>query len=107
MFPIRDPAGRTVAFGGRVLPGAATTAGKYVNSAESGLFTKNRVVFALDVARAAIVERDAAVVMEGYADCIMAHQFGITNAVATLGHGSHRQSRHGTAPVYSQSDSGF
>ena len=85
MFPIRDPAGRTVAFGGRVLPGAATTAGKYVNSAESGLFTKNRVVFALDVARAAIVERDAAVVMEGYADCIMAHQFGITNAVATLG----------------------
>ncbi len=85
MFPIRDPAGRTVAFGGRVLPGAATNAGKYVNSAESGLFTKNRVVFALDVARGAIVERDAAVVMEGYADCIMAHQFGITNAVATLG----------------------
>jgi DNA primase len=85
MFPIRDPAGRTVAFGGRVLPGAATNAGKYVNSAESGLFAKNRVVFALDVARDAIVKRDAAVVMEGYADCIMAHQFGITNAVATLG----------------------
>jgi DNA primase len=85
MFPIRDPAGRTVAFGGRVLPGASTTAGKYVNSAESGLFAKNRVVFALDVARDAIVKRDAAVVMEGYADCIMAHQFGITNAVATLG----------------------
>jgi DNA primase len=85
MFPIRDPAGRTVAFGGRVLPGAATSAGKYVNSAESALFAKNRVVFALDVARSAIVERDAAVVMEGYADCIMAHQFGITNAVATLG----------------------
>jgi DNA primase len=85
MFPIRDPAGRTVAFGGRVLPGAATNTGKYVNSAESVLFSKNRVVFALDVARSAIVERDAAVVMEGYADCIMAHQFGITNAVATLG----------------------
>jgi DNA primase len=85
MFPIRDPAGRTVAFGGRVLPGATTNAGKYVNSAESGLFAKNRVVFALDVARDAIVKRDAAVVMEGYADCIMAHQFGITNAVATLG----------------------
>jgi DNA primase len=85
MFPIRDPAGRTVAFGGRVLPGAATNAGKYVNSAESTLFSKNRVVFALDVARGAIIERDAAVVMEGYADCIMAHQFGITNAVATLG----------------------
>lgn len=85
MFPIRDPAGRTVAFGGRVLPGAATNAGKYVNSAESPLFAKNRVVYALDVARGAIVERDAALVMEGYADCIMAHQFGIANAVATLG----------------------
>jgi DNA primase len=85
MFPIRNPTGHTVAFGGRVLPGAATNMGKYVNSAESVLFSKNRVVFALDVARSAIVERDAAVVMEGYADCIMAHQFGITNAVATLG----------------------
>jgi DNA primase len=86
MFPIHDAAGRTVAFGGRVLPGAATTnTGKYVNSADSPLFAKNRVVFALDVARAAIQERDAAVVMEGYADCIMAHQFGFANAVATLG----------------------
>jgi DNA primase len=85
MFPIRDPAGRTVAFGGRILPGAPTNVGKYVNSAESPLFAKNRVVYALDIARGAIVERGAAVVMEGYADCIMAHQFGIANAVATLG----------------------
>ena len=86
MFPIRDAAGRTVAFGGRILPGAATTnTGKYVNSPDSPLFAKNRVVFALDVARGAIQERDAAVVMEGYADCIMAHQFGFANAVATLG----------------------
>jgi DNA primase len=86
MFPIRDPSGRTVAFGGRVLPGeAAANTGKYINSPESPLFSKNRVVFALDIARDAIVERGAAVVMEGYADCIMAQQHGIANAVATLG----------------------
>ena len=64
---------------------APANVGKYVNSAEGPLFSKNRMVFALDVARQAIAERGAAVVTEGYADCIMAHQFGITNAVATLG----------------------
>ncbi len=86
MFPIHDASGRPVAFGGRVLPGVGPAdAAKYVNSGDSPLFSKNRVVFALDVARPAIVERESAVVMEGYADCIMAHQFGIANAVATLG----------------------
>jgi DNA primase len=86
MFPIRDASARTVAFGGRVLPGVGSPdAPKYLNSADSLLFAKNRLVFALDVARPAIGERDSCVVMEGYADCIMAHQFGISHAVATLG----------------------
>jgi len=86
LFPIRDASGRTVAFGGRVLPGVGpANAPKYVNSPDSPLFAKNRLLFALDNARDAIKERDAALVMEGYADCIMAHQFGIANAVATLG----------------------
>jgi DNA primase len=86
MFPIRDASARTVAFGGRVLPGVGSPdAPKYLNSADSPLFAKNKLVFALDVARPAIAERDSCVVMEGYADCIMAHQFGISNAVATLG----------------------
>ncbi|HEV8000679.1 MAG TPA: DNA primase [Planctomycetaceae bacterium] len=86
MFPIRDASARTVAFGGRVLPGVGSPdAPKYLNSADSLLFAKNRLVFALDVARPSIAERDSCVVMEGYADCIMAHQFGISNAVATLG----------------------
>jgi DNA primase len=86
MFPIRDASGRSVAFGGRVLPSPAPSfGGKYINSQDSALFAKNRVVYALDLARGAIIERGAAVVMEGYADCIMAHQFGIANAVATLG----------------------
>ncbi len=86
VFPIRDASTRTVAFGGRVVPGIGSPdAPKYLNSADSPLFAKNKVVFALDVARAAIVERDSCVVMEGYADCIMAHQFGVSHAVATLG----------------------
>jgi DNA primase len=86
MFPIRDASARTVAFGGRVLPGVGSPdAPKYLNSADSPLFAKNKLVFALDVARPAIAQRDSCVVMEGYADCIMAHQFGISNAVATLG----------------------
>jgi DNA primase len=86
VFPIRDASARTVAFGGRVVPGVGSPdAPKYLNSADSPLFAKNKVVFALDVARPAIAGRDACVVMEGYADCIMAHQFGISHAVATLG----------------------
>jgi DNA primase len=86
VFPIRDASARTVAFGGRVVPGVGSPdAPKYLNSADSPLFAKNKLVFALDVARPAIAHRDACVVMEGYADCIMAHQFGISHAVATLG----------------------
>jgi DNA primase len=86
MFPIRDASARTVAFGGRVVPGVGSPdAPKYLNSADSPLFAKNRLVFALDVARPAIMARESCVVMEGYADCIMAHQFGVTHSVATLG----------------------
>jgi DNA primase len=86
VFPIRDASARTVAFGGRVVPGVGSPdAPKYLNSADSPLFAKNKLVFALDVARPAIAQRDACVVMEGYADCIMAHQFGVHHAVATLG----------------------
>jgi DNA primase len=86
VFPIRDASARTVAFGGRVVPGVGSPdAPKYLNSADSPLFAKNKTVFALDVARPAITQRDSCVVMEGYADCIMAHQFGVHHAVATLG----------------------
>ena len=86
VFPIRDASARTVAFGGRVVPGVGSPdAPKYLNSADSPLFAKNKTVFALDVARPGITQRAACVVMEGYADCIMAHQFGVHHAVATLG----------------------
>lgn len=86
MFPIHDAQGKTVAFGGRILPGATNTKiGKYINSSESVVFTKSKIIYGLDVARDAIVKSDIAILMEGYMDCIMAHQAGIANCVATMG----------------------
>jgi len=59
--------------------------GKYWNSPESILFQKSRLLYALDHAREHISKSRTAVVVEGYTDCIMAHQHGLTNFVATLG----------------------
>jgi DNA primase len=85
LFPIRDAQGRPVAFGGRVLPGSDSQGPKYWNSPESLLFNKSRFLYGLDQARDTISKSDTAVVVEGYTDCIMAHQHGLTNFVATLG----------------------
>lgn len=86
MFPIHDAAGKCVAFGGRVIPGREQpNSGKYMNSSDSPVFSKNRLVYGLDVARPAIVAAGTAIVTEGYTDCILAHQHGVTNVVGTLG----------------------
>ncbi len=86
MFPIRDMRGRVVAFGGRVLPGTARDdAPKYLNSPESPLFTKSDLLYGFDAARDGIRRSETAVVVEGYTDCILAHQHGIGNVVGTLG----------------------
>jgi len=86
MFPVRDERKRIVAFGGRILPGASSDkVAKYFNSSESIIFTKSKLLFGLDEARQRIRETETVVVVEGYTDCITAHQFGVTNVVATLG----------------------
>ncbi|QDT37571.1 DNA primase [Stratiformator vulcanicus] len=90
MFPIRDERGRAVAFGGRVLPGqdyGPAGDAKYLNSPEGVLFKKSQLLYALDAARDAIraSRPKTALVMEGYTDCIAAHQAGYQNAVAPLG----------------------
>ncbi|MFK7777527.1 MAG: DNA primase [Gimesia sp.] len=86
MFPVRDERKRIVAFGGRILPGAASDKiAKYFNSSESLIFTKSKLLFGLDESRQRIRETETVVVVEGYTDCITAHQFGVTNVVATLG----------------------
>lgn len=83
LFPIRDDRGRTVGFGGRVLPGREGA--KYWNSPDSELFSKNRLLYAFDVAKEPVRRSKTALVTEGYTDCISCHIHGVTNVVATLG----------------------
>ena len=92
VFPIRDERGRTVSFGGRKLPvefgGEDRDDGpKYINGPETALFHKSRVLYGLDLAKDTLRKPgcDAALVTEGYTDCIAAHQAGFANTVATLG----------------------
>lgn len=86
LFSIRDTQGRPVGIGGRVLPeNAAATPAKYVNSPETPLFSKSRLLYGLDMAREAIRRSNRVLVMEGYTDCIVAHQCGFRDAVAVLG----------------------
>ncbi len=86
LFSIRDPLNRPVGLGGRVLPESGSTSpAKYVNSPETPLFAKSNLLYGLDVARDAMRKSRAALVMEGYTDCIVAHQYGFANTVAILG----------------------
>ena len=85
IFPIRDPSGRPIAVGGRVLPGASPDTAKYVNCNETRLYHKSHQLYGLDLARESIVKAKQVVVMEGYTDVIMAVQHGIGNAVACCG----------------------
>ena len=85
MFPIRDPQGRCVAFGGRVLPGDRPDSAKYINSPETPLFSKSSMLYGLDTAREAMAASRRAVVVEGYTDCLAARQAGIDDVVAVLG----------------------
>jgi DNA primase len=82
MFPITDIQGRVIAFGGRVLGDGEP---KYLNTRDTPLFSKTRTVYAIDHARDEIVKTRKAVLVEGYTDVMMCHQFGITNVVACLG----------------------
>ncbi|MDR1492541.1 MAG: toprim domain-containing protein [Planctomycetaceae bacterium] len=86
MFPIRDMQDRTIAFGGRLLPGSTLQSrAKYVNSPETYLFSKHKQLYGLDLARLTMRNTRRALIMEGYTDVIMAHQFGFSDAVAVLG----------------------
>jgi DNA primase len=82
LFPIRDVQGRVVAFGGRALSGEEP---KYLYSPETPLYVKGQMLYALDVARTAMRERSRAIIVEGYLDCLMAHQHGFGETVAALG----------------------
>jgi DNA primase len=85
IFPIRDPLGRCIAFGGRVLPGGRDDTAKYINSPETAVFSKSSTLYGLDSAREAIAGSRRAVVVEGYTDCLAARQAGCHDVVAVLG----------------------
>jgi DNA primase len=82
MFPIWNERGKLIAFGGRALGDAQP---KYLNSAESPLYTKSYVLYGLHLARAAAQKAGRMVVVEGYFDCLSVHQNGIENVVASCG----------------------
>jgi DNA primase len=82
MFTITDVTGRVIGFGGRTLD---ENGAKYINSPTTVLFDKSNSLYGLEQARHEIVSTGTAVVVEGYTDCIMAHQCGCGNVVATLG----------------------
>ncbi len=83
MFPIRDPRGRVIAFGGRALSKDALA--KYLNSPETTLFHKGFVLYNLDKARGLAHQAGEIVAVEGYMDVIALHRAGIGHAVAPLG----------------------
>ena len=82
MFPIRSETGRLLGFGGRLVDGEGA---KYVNSPESPLFEKRKVLYLLPQAKRAIREKGSALVVEGYLDAIRCHLNGHPEAVASLG----------------------
>lgn len=83
MFPIRDAAGRTVAFTGRAL--ASDDLAKYLNSPETELYKKSQILFGMDRAKEAIRQRGFVLLVEGQMDLLMLHQIGFTNTVALSG----------------------
>jgi DNA primase len=87
LFPIRNPRGDTVGFGGRILPSspAAQKAPKYYNSSDTELFSKSEQLYGIDLARQAGAKAGYLAVVEGYTDVLMAHQCGVGQVVATMG----------------------
>jgi DNA primase len=82
LFTIRDLQSRVVAFGGRAFGDEQP---KYLNSPETPLYTKGNLLYAADTAREAMRAKNRALIVEGYVDCLMAHQHGFTETVAALG----------------------
>jgi DNA primase len=89
MFPIMDPAGRVVAFSGRIFGEAAKDEknAKYLNSPETALFDKGRILYGYDKAKNFIRKYDFSILVEGQMDIVLSHQAGYSNTVAVSGTG--------------------
>src|SRR5438270_3652905 len=82
IFPIRDMRGQVIGFGGRAF---GDNVPKYLNSPQTLLFEKNSVLYALDMAKDAIKLAKQVVIVEGYVDAVIAHQYGTKQTVACIG----------------------
>ena len=87
MFPIADINGNIIAFSARVLPSKedSEVMGKYINSPQTQIYDKSRVLFGLDKAKLEIKSQDLAIVVEGQMDVITAHKHGFQNVIASSG----------------------
>jgi DNA primase len=85
MFPIANDAGRIIAFTGRTLATDEKSGPKYLNSPETGIYSKGRVLFNLDHAKEAIRKLDYAILVEGQMDCISVYAAGFHNVIASSG----------------------
>ncbi|MFL2629913.1 MAG: DNA primase, partial [Flavobacteriaceae bacterium] len=84
IFPIRNIAGRVQGFGGRILSNISKTA-KYINSPESLIYIKSKVLYGIYEGKKAIASKDLCYLVEGYTDVIQMHQSGIENVVSSSG----------------------
>lgn len=82
IFPIINQRGEVIAFGGRALDNSLP---KYINSPEGPVFSKRRNLYGINVAKENIVLERTVIIVEGYIDCLMMHQAGYSNTIATLG----------------------
>jgi DNA primase len=96
MFPIKDLVGKTIGFGGRIIPERQAASSeqasnqqarqaKYINTPETKLYSKSKNIYGLFEAKNSIVDSDQALIVEGYTDVMALHQSGVINAVASLG----------------------
>lgn len=84
MFPLKNGSGQIVGFSGRIF-GVDDGGGKYVNSPQTELYDKSRILYGFDLAKQAIRENDACILVEGQMDVIMSHQAGVMNVAAVSG----------------------
>lgn len=86
MFPINDPAGRPIGFSGRlVVASPGRDEAKYINTPQTPLYDKSRALFGFDLAKQAIRQHNACVLVEGQMDLVMSRQVGVQNVVAVSG----------------------
>lgn len=84
-FPIFDETGRVIAFGGRILSTSIPNQAKYINSGDTPLYLKRKVLYGMHRAKEVLSKRKRGVLVEGYLDVIACHRAGVTEAVASLG----------------------